>query len=153
MSHSGPVYINRPSQIYEQFRDRILATDVDNPTVMDAAVRPFGGGGAVPVNVVSDVRGLYFTFIQVSAGGNESIDLFVVADGVAYTGNLAAAATGTVYYVYLDEDADALLTNVNVTGMKNLFPWYARTMYVGVVQTTPVNLPCSLTANIRYEQL
>ena len=127
----------------------MLSTITVTPPVLDAQ--------NIVLPVSSDVRGLYFTYMQTNGlAAAEQIQYWVRVDGVAYSGTNAAAVDSQVYYVYLDEDVDgvgSLLDSVNVVGMKNLFPWYAQSMEVAVIHEILVPAGSSLTGSVRYEQL
>ena len=130
-----------------QFRDRpVSTTGLLNPPLVDA---PYY---ALPVT--GDVRGLYFTYLQFSGvAAAEQIRFSVVVDGTAYTGVNLAAAHNTLYYVYLNDNADALVDSVNRTGMKIGFPWYGQSMFCLLVEEIMVPVGSTLQGWVRYEQL
>ena len=104
--------------------------------------------------ISSDVRGLYFTFMQSNGVmGPESIDYWVFVDGTLYVGNQPAAVDSQLYYVYRDEDADVLLDSVNSIGMKNDFAWYGQSMMCLIGHDAPIPAGSLLQGWVQYEQL
>lgn len=146
MSLTGGLIIKSGRPTLPQFGGRPISTVTATPPVQ------FLWNVALPTT--GDVRGLYFTYVQSNGvAGAEDIIYLIDADGVRYAGQNVAAVSGTVYYIYLDEDADVLLDNVNRTGMKADFPWYAQSLQCVVFHNSVVPAGSSLTGSVRYEQL
>ena len=98
----------------------------------------------------SDCRLLY-VMVDHSSVGAENVRVRVTMDGTAFveTWNMA---TGTVYYYYRDDDADALAHDANRTLAGLGVPWVGQSAHVEIAGQA-IGGVTDLHGAVRYEQL
>ena len=139
---STEIYENRDAGlIVPQWRFRPIATE---------GVVGWTQNTWYPVLDVSDALVRYVTIIKVG-GVNETAEVRVTIDGNVILGT-QVCVVGTLYYVFLDAEADTLSLSAVVTRFGNGGDWFGNSVLVEMRQTSNPG-PTSFDGFARYWQL
>jgi hypothetical protein len=107
-------------------------------------------GCDVDGHIMSDANVVYIMLYH-NTGGARNIQVRCIVDGATYTSGIIALGNLTRTWIYLDEDSDTMVDDVNVHLAGGDVPWYGHSVAVEF-RANQAGLS-DLQCQVRYQQL